>query len=353
MLGNFRLMANQEHLSLLGQGVESWEIYRQEHPGTRLDLRGADLSEFDLKNAHLIGARFNKANLRGINLSKARLDSCDFSDAFLLDADLRGACLRNANFNNADLQNSELSKSTLDNTSFTNASLFEANLTGAYIDNTNFDNAYLRETVFVDISLRTALNLDKCEHRGPSIIDHRTIENSGNLSDNFLRGCGLPDMLIDYLPSIINQPIQFHSCFISYSTKNEEFARRIYADLQGNGVRCWYAPEDMKIGDKFRSKIDEVIHIHEKLLLVLSGNSISSSWVEKEVETAFEKENTSGNTVLFPIRLDDTVMSIKTGWAADIKRTRHIGDFRSWKDHDSYKKSFTKLLDDLKVNTID
>jgi hypothetical protein len=53
-------------------------------------------------------------------------------------------------------------------------------------------------------------------------------------------------------------------------------------------------------------------------------------------------------TVLFSIRLDDTVMDIKTGWPADIKRTRHIGDFKEWKDHDAYKKSFARLLKDLK-----
>lgn len=66
------------------------------------------------------------------------------------------------------------------------------------------------------------------------------------------------------------------------------------------------------------------------------------------METAFENESTRNETVLFPIRLDDTVMNIKTGWPADIKRTRHIGDFKEWKDHDTYQKSFDRLLRDLK-----
>ena len=92
----------------------------------------------------------------------------------------------------------------------------------------------------------------------------------------------------------------------------------------------------MKIGDRIRTRTNEVIHLHEKLLLVLSENSINSDWVKKEVETAFEKERETRSTVLFPIHLDDTVMESKSGWAADIKRTRHIGKFRSWKDHDAY-----------------
>jgi predicted ATPase with chaperone activity len=117
--------------------------------------------------------------------------------------------------------------------------------------------------------------------------------------------------------------------------------------LQANNVRCWFAPEDMKIGDKIRSRIDEVIHVHDKLLLVLSEESVNSEWVEKEVETAFEKERERKETVLFPIRLDDAVMDIKTGWPADIRRSRHIGDFTKWEQHSHYKKAFDRLLKDL------
>jgi hypothetical protein len=53
--------------------------------------------------------------------------------------------------------------------------------------------------------------------------------------------------------------------------------------------------------------------------------------------------------VLFPIRLDDAVMTSRYGWAADIRRTCHIGDFGHWKDHDLYRKALDRLLRDLKV----
>jgi hypothetical protein len=57
--------------------------------------------------------------------------------------------------------------------------------------------------------------------------------------------------------SLIGKAFEFYSCFISYSTKDHDFAERIYADLQSKGVRCWFAPEDLKIGDRFRQRIDE------------------------------------------------------------------------------------------------
>jgi hypothetical protein len=74
-----------------------------------------------------------------------------------------------------------------------------------------------------------------------------------------------------------------------------------------------------------------------------------SPWVEKEVETAFAKEVKEQRPVLFPIRVAQAIMQLGTGWAADIHWTRHIGDFRRWKNHDAYKKSFERLLRDLKA----
>ena len=105
----------------------------------------------------------------------------------------------------------------------------------------------------------------------------------------------------------------------------------------------------MKTGDVIRSRIDEAIRVHDKLLLVLSQSSVESSWVEKEVETAFEKERQQKRHVLFPVRLDDAVMQTSTSWAADIRRMRHITDFTDWKDHDAYQKAFARLLRDLKA----
>jgi hypothetical protein len=173
---------------------------------------------------------------------------------------------------------------------------------------------------------------------------------SKNLPEKFLRDCGLPDQFIEYLPSLLNslEPIQFYSCFISHSSKDEEFAHRLYADLQAEGIRCWYAPENLKIGDEISPTIDKAIRVHEKLLLIFSESSITSAWVKKEAKEAMATEKDKGKKdVLFPIRLDDCIMDTTEQWCDDVKRERHIGDFRNWKDHDAYQKSFARLLRDL------
>ena len=123
----------------------------------------------------------------------------------------------------------------------------------------------------------------------PSIVDFQTLKNSDPLPLAFLRGVGLPDNLIDYLPSLLNQPIQFYSCFISYSSKDQEFAERLHADLQNKGVRCWFAPHDMPIGAKIIDAIDEAIRLRDKVLLILSEDAIASDWVEDEVTNGFRR----------------------------------------------------------------
>jgi hypothetical protein len=49
----------------------------------------------------------------------------------------------------------------------------------------------------------------------------------------------------------------------------------------------------------------------------------------------FEEERKRNEEVLFPIRLDDAVLKTTEAWAAKL-RARLIGDFRQWKDHDTY-----------------
>jgi len=377
----------EEHRKILMEGVDAWNEWRRQNKSItpflsgaflgKADLNNADLKAADLRGANLMTAKLSNANLSGAqllganltyaNLSSAKLLWANLSDAYLSGARLPGADLskahlssaklfeadlRNANLSSTNLVGVDLRHSILIKANLSGANLSGANLIGAHLSEADFTVVILGETVLVDIDLSTIQNIESCHHLAPSVLDHRTLMRSGRLPEVFLRGCGLPDSLINYFPSLLNEQVRFHSCFISYSKKDEKFAKRLHADLQDNGVRCWFAPEDMKIGDRIRPVIDESIRVYDKLLLILTEQSIKSAWVEKEVETAFEKEQRQQQTVLFPIRLDEAVMEAKEAWAADIRRTRHIGDFCGWKSHDSYRTAFERLLRDLKATAI-
>jgi TIR domain len=107
----------------------------------------------------------------------------------------------------------------------------------------------------------------------------------------------------------------------------------------------------MPIGGKILDEIDTAIRLRDKLLLILSEHSIRSEWVEDEVTKAFDEERKRGQTVLFPIRLDDAVMDTNEAWAAKLRANRNIGDFRQWKDHDTYSKTFERVLRGLSAMT--
>ena len=89
-------------------------------------------------------------------------------------------------------------------------------------------------------------------------------------------------------------------------------------------------------------------------MIVLSEASMKSRWVEREVNAAREREEReerANRPVLFPIRIDEAVMEASQPWAADVRRTRHIGDFRDWHHHPAYQTAFDRLLRDLKAST--
>ena len=321
-------MANAEHVNILKQGVEVWNKWRDDNPEIIPSLSGADLHKVDLP----------KAVLFGVDLAEANLVGADLLGADLRRANLSGADLDAANLSNARLRDADFSGSILHWTIFIQADLLK----------TKFGYSSMGYTVFADVDLSNAKGLETVEHLMPSAIGIDTIYKSkGEIPEKFLRGAGVPENFITYMGSLVDKAWDYYSCFISYSHDDQDFTNRLYADLQDKGVRTWVATEDLKIGDKFVQTIDQAIRLRDKLLVVLSENSIRSDWVANEVEMALEEEKRRGKTVLFPIRLDDAVMDTRESWAAMVRRNRHIGDFRNWKNHDDFQKAFERLLRDL------
>jgi uncharacterized protein YjbI with pentapeptide repeats len=294
-------VADPKHVKRLEKGVEAWNAWRRANPYPDLrgaELIGADLRGADLNDANLRGANLEHAHLSGANLEGARLGAAYLREANLHGADLYGANLSYANLRRANLEGANLSGANLEGANLSganleganlSANLHGANLTSANLRGADLSNAGLWGTVFADVDLTSVIGLGTCDHRGPSVIDHQTLQKFGPLPLAFLRGVGLPDRLIDYLPSLLDQAVQHYSCFISYSAKDQEFAERLYADLQNKGVRCWFAPHDLRIGRKILDAIDAAIRLRDRVLLILSEHSINSDWVEDEVTAGFEE----------------------------------------------------------------
>jgi uncharacterized protein YjbI with pentapeptide repeats len=298
-------------------------------------LNGADLAGADLTKADLSLADLGWANLRWADLRWADLGWADLGWADLGWADLRWANLRSA----------ELAGAYLDT-----ALLSAADLNGATIG----------RTIFGDNDLSEVKGLETVQHWAPSTIGIDTIYLSqGKIPLAFLRGAGVPEILIEYLPALIAPgAIQFYSCFISYSTKEQEFADRLYADLQNKGVRCWFAPQNLQPGTKLKEQIDNAIRVHERLLLILSADSINSNWVKAEIIEARKREIKENKRVLFPVSI--VPFTDLKAWeffdadegkdlAKEIREYYMPPDFSDWKNHDSYTKGLQNLLHGLKA----
>jgi uncharacterized protein YjbI with pentapeptide repeats len=402
-------MANDEHLNILKRGLNAWNTWREDNPvvppdlseadlreanliGANLvqaDLRGADLSGSDLRRACLVdallrdaelyganlrwakldGANLQNAKLRGASLSSARIIEADFRDANLSNVNLNeanlvisgftNANLSNADLHSADLEGADLSGAFLSDTDLTDSRLVGANFSGATLDGANFSEATIGNTTFGNTDLSTVTGLTEVIHVGPSTIGIDTLFRSdGKIPEVFLRGAGVPEDFITFVPSLVGRAIEFYSCFISFSHHDEEFSRRLHSRMRSENLRVWFAPDDMKGGRKLHEEIFRAIQIHDKLLLILSDNSMNSEWVVTEIRRARKAEIEENRRKLFPIRLIDFEAIQK--WEcfdADTKkdlaievREFYIPDFSNWKDHDSFEAEFGKLLRDLQTH---
>ena len=362
-------MADQEHLKILNQGEEAWNDWREREfyatPQLRdIDFSGIDIGQMDLSRADLSGANFNGRDLSNRDLTETDLTGAKFNDAnlsksrlvgsnlFLADlvgADLRFADLQAADFRYANLSKAKLQETYLGGTNFTGANLYEA----------AFDGALFNSTIFGDNDLSIVTGLESINHNGPSIIGIDTLYRSkGSIPTSFLLGCGVPDEFIAGLPSLIaaRQSTMFDSCFISYS-KDEEFGKRLAARMREADVRVWFAAEDVMGGEKTLEQVAYAIETHDRLLLVLSLDSLHSEWVKTEIRIAAKAEKRKKGRKLFPIRLID--MDPIKEWicfdadsgrdlAAEV-REYHIPDFSAWENRDLFETEFERLLRALKA----
>ncbi len=399
-------MAREEHVAILKQGVEVWNQWRAENPELQPDLSRVNFWSLEPGDPYLMEAlwnvwhpdpqayslknvNFSSTNLRGVclssaDLSGAQLDCADLSFADLRHATVERAHLRDAtlkvvkmnglqasqaNLSGADLENSDLTGANLNGANLTKANLKGVNFTGANLNGADATQSVLQWSLFVDVDLRNVKGLETVRYYGPSSIGLDTIHRSeGRIPEAFLRGCGLSILEIEYakladssldaeqVASVAGRIRQFHPggrqsypCFISFDRKDEELTSHLHRDLQNHGVRCWFVPEHQKFGDPIRPGLDRQIRLKNKLLVILSENSMQNEWVGEEVEAALQEEMLSNRLILVPVRVGDAIMNAHDDWVVNVRRSRPMEDFTNWKDRQHYQLAFQQLLRKLKT----
>jgi uncharacterized protein YjbI with pentapeptide repeats len=379
-------MANEEQLSILKQGVEAWNRWREDNPAIKIDLlradigqamlEGADLWLANLMGANLFYAELSRANLIEANLMRANLIGANLREANLVSAKFTGAHLANVDLAEADLRDAQLVGADLTEADLTGANLTRADLWGANLRRANLKRANLLEskigaTEFGNIDLSDSLGLEKASHSAPSTIGTDTIKLSrGKIPLEFLRGCGLSDWEIEhaelYIPDLSNervneilykmyelraaQAIQFSPLFVPYSHADSEFVDKIGDCLTDTGIRYWRDIHAM-ISGRIEKQIDRAIELNPTVLLILSKHSLKSDWVEHEVRKARKLEKKLRRDVLCPVALDNSWKE-KNSWPGRIMEQvteYNILDFSEWQDDSKFKSMFRKLIDGLEL----
>jgi hypothetical protein len=169
----------------------------------------------------------------------------------------------------------------------------------------------------------------------------------------FLSNAGFDDDFMSVFRSSIGIPIEFYSVFLSHSSLDKEFARKLYADLRAIGVECWFDEHQMLPGSGILDEIDRGVKMWDKLILVCSCNALSERtgwWVEQELERALRKEReqrtAEGSRILavIPIAIDSYIFE---NWESPFRATvleRAVGDFKDWRDPQMYAKALERLV---------
>jgi len=95
------------------------------------------------------------------------------------------------------------------------------------------------------------------------------------------------------------------SIFLSYSSRDREFAAKLAKAFRQRGVSVWWDAWEMRAGDSLTQKIQDAISQSSFFVAVLSPHSVNSSWVKVELRTALSAEISTNRLVVLPALIAD------------------------------------------------
>lgn len=215
-------MADPQHLTILQQGVEAWNQWRQQQGQQPLDLSDADLKQTDLMGINLSGVDLRSADLRFANLRQANLSWANLRHAKLGGADLHRAQVNSTNLSGANLNGANFSQANLSfaNLSCTNLSLVDlrqANLSGTDLNLADLSVANLHQAQL------NGANLSEANLQGANLCGAQV--GGANFTQANLTGICIQDWQVDETTQL--ELVDCSHAFQRFDATSETFCDRI------------------------------------------------------------------------------------------------------------------------------
>lgn len=126
-------------------------------------------------------------------------------------------------------------------------------------------------------------------------------------------------------PNLVNQDRQqamtMQRIFLCHSSVDKAFVRRLREDLVASGLSVWVDEKEILVGDNIREKIEAGLRASDFLAIVLTPESVSSPWVQRELDAKIIQEIEDRKVIVLPLLLRDCEIP-------PFLRMKHYADFR-------------------------
>lgn len=407
-----------EYVSILNKKnqieLEEKSIYQSQREVSNITLISKQLRNSFLENIAFFNCKFEGVVFRYSTFIFTSFHNCEFINCRIVDCMFSTLELSNVQFIDTVILNSSFRDAFITETAYhrtENKNMFFADIDNVTFNRTFFDdfkvvNSIVVRTHFSEIDSKSKyvrfessslhnckfyktnvgiFNFESSSILGNSYVMCRLIDGSfancniaedssyidlqtillSNIDENTYKSFGVhgynPKGYIEDLVTKMN----FQTVFISYSFKDEEFARALDHILMMSGVKAWFWERDAPGGKRLKKIMAENIDKHDRLLFIASKNSLKSKACHYELKEGREKQDKEWNDIYFPIHIDDYLFAVRKediprkfreDFWENIEEVKEFNskDFSMFKTEDDFKSpefeaAVKQLIKDLKL----
>ena len=94
--------------------------------------------------------------------------------------------------------------------------------------------------------------------------------------------------------------------FISHSSKDKNFARKLRDSFHSENMDTWFDEDDILVGDDFVQSMEKGLIESNFIVIVLSPNFVEGPWAQKEYRTALTEQINNGKIKILPVKFKES-----------------------------------------------